>query len=129
MKKAVYIAIVGLLLMFLMLNIASSQAISPLYFGLVKGNTQAAVSFLQKISRSSGFNYYKGLFSADVQKQFTAEETKLDNQIKKLESLLQKNPNARDVLYNLHLLYTRVGNDNKAQEYLKRAQEIDPTIK
>ena len=112
-----------------MLNITSSQAVSPLYFGLVKGNPQAAVSFLQKISRSSGFDYYRSLFSADVQRQFTAEEAKLDNQIKKFESLLQKNPNARDVLYNLHLLYTRVGNDNKAQEYLKKAQEVDPTIK
>ena len=45
------------------------------------------------------------------------------------ESLLQKNPKSRDLLYNLYLLYNEDGNKIKAEEYLKKAKEIDPTVK
>lgn len=129
MKNAVYIAIGGLLLMFLLLNIASSQTVSPLYFELIKRNQQAAVSLLQQIKPLSGFNYYKNLFDLTVQKQFLLEEARRNAEIQRLEGLLVKNPYSRDLLYNLYLIYDQAGNEPKAQEYLKRAQEVDPIIK
>ncbi len=128
MKKALYLAIAGILLIFLLLNIIGSQTISPLYFDLMKSQ-KAAVTFLQKIKPLADFNYYKDLFDSNIQKQFMNEENKQRLEIARLEETLQKNPYSRDVLYTLYLLYTRSGNFVKAQQYFNRAQEIDPNLK
>jgi len=128
-KKALYIAASGLLLMFLLLNIASSQSISPLYFDLVKKDTDSTVAFLQHIKQLPDFKSYKDLFNLDIQKQFAAEETDQIAEIRRFEGLLEKNPFARDVLSTLSFLHNQAGNKNKAQEYLKKAQKIDPNVK
>lgn len=129
MKKALYIAVGGLLLMFLMLNNTSSQSISPLYFSLVSKDADAAVSFLQQIKQLPDFSSYKSLFSLDIQKQFLNEEVRQTAEIARFERLLQKNPFARDVLHDLSLLYNQAGNKNKAQEYLRKTVAIDPNVK
>ena len=91
--------------MVLMLNILSSQSISPLYFDLVKRDSQAAVSFLQQIKRLPDFGYYKNLFDSDIQTQFMVEEVRKNAEIQRLEGLLVKNPYSRDLLYKLSLIY------------------------
>jgi len=128
-KKALYIAVAGLLLMFLLINIASSQSISPLYFDLVGKDPEAALSFLQQIKLRPDFNDYKSSFSLDVQKQFILEEVRQTAEVKRLEGLLQKNASARDVLYDLSRIYNQAGNYVKAKEYLIRAKDVDPLIK
>jgi tetratricopeptide (TPR) repeat protein len=42
------------------------------------------------------------------------------------ESLLEKQPTHRDVLLNLSKINKTLGNDEQAQEYRDRAQELDP---
>ncbi|NCP17529.1 hypothetical protein GW853_03210 [Candidatus Kuenenbacteria bacterium] len=72
---------------------------------------------------------YKVIYGDEIEKQVFAEKYQRQQQISTLEVLLQKNPQARDVLYTLYQLYLADGKTNNAQEYLKKAQQIDPMIK
>lgn len=129
MKNSLNIALVGLLFIFLLLNIVSSQTVSSLFFDIAHEDPLAAVSFLHLTKRLPGFEEYKKTFTFDVLHQFTVEEFNQQREIRSLERLLEKNPSARDVLYRLSLFYEQEGNQARAQEYLNRAQEIDPNIK
>lgn len=50
----------------------------------------------------------------------------LQNEILFWESVLEKQPNSRDVLLNLSHLYSALGDDIKATEFKNKALEIDP---
>lgn len=133
MGKALKLFIVLSLMFFLFLNILSSQTVSPLYFNFIDEKKAAAVSFLIKIKQlrefSALFSEYKNIYGPSLENEVFAEDRKRREDIQRLESLLEKNPKSRDILYSLYVLYKEDNNDKKAQEYLKRAKDIDPMIK
>jgi len=118
--------------LFLILNIFASQTISPLFYGVINNDYQSIVLFLKKIGNQSFFNQelkkYQLIYGKKIDGDVFSEERKRQEEIKKLEVLLQKNPNARDVLYQLYLLYQQAGNNKKAEEYYRKAKEIDPFL-
>ncbi len=103
------------LILFLFLNIVSSQSASFLYTNVINGKKQAVISFLKNIQLLPEFNQF--LMSYKRKKT-----------IIKIETALKKNPDARDVLYNLSILYKQNGNEKKSDELMQRAKIIDPTI-
>jgi len=122
-----------LLIFFLFLNILASQQISSLYFQIINNEKTAVVAFLKKIRRLPEFSFFfktnKNIYGPLLEKQVFEDERKKEEKLVKLESLLQKNPKSRDVLYELYLTNKDLGNEKKAEKYLKMAQEIDPDIK
>jgi len=121
------------LLLFLVFNVVSSQIISPLYFSYMIGGKSATVSFLQKIKETK---YYMdelkngvAQYGNTLEKEIDKEEYERNTKINKLEQLLKKNPQSRDVLYSLFLLYHEGGDDSTAQKYLLRVKIVDPSIK
>ena len=70
----------------------------------------------------------KNIYGGSLKQEVFAKDNKRKETIAKFESLLQKNPKSRDLLYNLYLLYQEDGNGTKAEEYLRRAKVIDPMI-
>ncbi len=137
MKHAAYnflkITLLLIIYSFLLINIYYSQKVSPLYFSLIGGNKTSVVSFLQKIKNLPVFNQFlsmnSNIYGPLIKDEINRTETARKENITKLESLLEKNPKSRDVLYDLYLLYKEEGNNGKAVEYLNRAREIDPTLK
>ena len=121
-----------LLIFFLFLNILASQEISSLYFQIVNNEKPAVVAFLKKIRRLPEFSFFfktnKNIYGPLLEKQVFEDERKKEEKLVKLESLLQKNPKARDVLYELYLTNKDLGNEKRAEKYLKMAKEIDPDI-
>ena len=117
---------------FLLFNLVAGQFISPLYFQLVKEDKKAVVSFLSKIKMLPAFPLFlqmnKNIYGGSLKQEVFAKDNKRKETIAKFESLLQKNPKSRDLLYNLYLLYQEDGNGTKAEEYLRRAKVIDPMI-
>ncbi|OGK12595.1 hypothetical protein A3C98_00675 [Candidatus Roizmanbacteria bacterium RIFCSPHIGHO2_02_FULL_37_15] len=117
---------------FLVLNLTLSQYISPLYFQLMKEDKNAAIRFLSKIKNLPYFlpllEVNKNIYDNSLEQEVFAEDIKRKKIISQFESLLQKNPKSRDILYNLYLLHNEDGNKIMAQEYLRRAKEIDPSI-
>ncbi len=117
---------------FLFANIFFSQLISPLFFRLVDNDKKAVIEFLEKIKTLPQFSQelekYKKIYGKSIDEEVFAKERQRKQMVKKLEQILEKNPKARDVLYNLYLLYNEMGDKIKAQKYLERARAIDPNI-
>lgn len=124
----VYIA----LILFLFLNIASSQSAPPYYRDLMSEKRQAVVSFLKAIRPLPEFHQllitYKRKYRENLEKDIFAEKLQRDSVISELEEVLKKNSDARDVLYNLSVLYKQNGDEKKSQEYMEKAKSLDPTI-
>lgn len=126
------IALFIFLLVLVSLNIYSSQAISPLYTQLVNEKYQAVVDYVKKIRSTPEFSFFletnKKIYGSGIENDVFIEESQKKEQIRTLEEALIKNPKARDVLLRLSNLYKELGNDSKAEEYLKRAREVDPNL-
>ncbi|NCO23496.1 tetratricopeptide repeat protein [Candidatus Kuenenbacteria bacterium] len=132
-KSPILFFSVFFLTVFLIINIIGSQTISPLYFSVLNEDKNTTVIYLKKTMPLPFFqaelDKYKVIYGDEIEKQVFAEKYQRQQQISTLEVLLQKNPQARDVLYTLYQLYLADGKTNNAQEYLKKAQQIDPMIK
>lgn len=133
LKKRVSILAYGVLLVYLGLNLGASQIVSPLYFQMLSGEKESYISFLTAIKTLPEFDQklilYKNLFGSDVEAKVFAQDNERDALIKKLERFIEKGPNQRDILYSLYLLYLDKGDLNRADVYLKKAKDVDPTIK
>ena len=120
------------LFLFLLFNLITSQLISPLYFKLLKEDKAAVVGFLRKIKKLPVFLSFleinKKIYGNSFEQEVLAPDIKRNKLIEDYELLLLKNPKSRDLLYNLYLLYQEDGNEIRAEEYLRRAREIDPTL-
>ena len=120
------------LFLFLLFNLITSQLISPLYFKLLKEDKAAVVGFLRKIKKLPVFLSFleinKKIYGNSFEQEVLAPDIKRNKLIEDYELLLLKNPKSRDLLYNLYLLYQEDGNEIRAEEYLRRAKEVDPSI-
>lgn len=118
--------------LFLVANIVLSQMISPLYFTFAKKESQAIVPFLVSIKPLPIFKdkllLYKNLYGSRVESDVFTEELRKNALINNLEQILRLNPSARDIYYNLFVLFRTRGEDKKASEYLQKAKAIDPSI-
>lgn len=70
----------------------------------------------------------KAFFGQNIESEVFQDEIKRQQRIRQLEYVLQRNPKARDVLYALYVLYNQEGKNQVANQYLKRAQEVDPNL-
>ncbi len=118
---------------FVLLNIIASQTISPIYFGLAQGGKQSAGEFLKNIQTAPEFpdelTNLTSQFGPEMRQVVFADERKRKVEINRLEDLLRHNPYARDVLYDLSILYQQSGDRQKAADYMKRSKEVDPDIR
>ena len=121
------------LYLFLIFNLVSSQAISPLYFQFVGNNKNSAIDLLEKIKKFPEFQKIlemnKNIYGKTIEKEVYRQENDEISMINNLEQQLRINPKAKDILYRLYLLYKEKGNNLTAEKYLKQAQELDPTLK
>ena len=133
-KSKILSFLFGLLIfLVLIINLIYSQIISPIYFQLVNNNKAATINFLEKIKKFPEFDKIlemnKNIFGKTIEKEVFKQENEKKLLINNLEQQLAVNPKAREVLYSLYQLYSAEGDNNKAEEYLRKAKEVDPTIK
>ncbi|MFA5770603.1 MAG: hypothetical protein WC894_03875 [Patescibacteria group bacterium] len=126
---------VGLVLLFAFcfLNLIYSQLISLIYFKFINNDKNSTISFLQKIKILPEYQRIlemnNNIYGPIVKEEIFSQENKKKELIKNLEQQLTFNPKARDILYSLYQLYLAEGDKSKAGEYLRRAREIDPSLK
>ena len=122
-----------LIFAFLFLNFVFSQLISPLYLRFVNNDKKATISFLQKIKTLSEYQKIlemnDSIYGQTIREEIFQQENKKKVMTNNLEQQLTINPKARDILYSLYQLYLAEGDKNRANDYLKRAREVDPSIK
>ncbi|QQS44557.1 hypothetical protein IPM65_03075 [Candidatus Roizmanbacteria bacterium] len=121
----------GLLFMFLVANILYSQIMPDEYFQLLQGKDDAFVSIIKRGKETSFFESLlpenKNTIAAKEADIF-ADTHLRKAQIELLKETLARNPESRDVLYALHLLYKSEGQMNEASHYLELARQIDPSV-
>lgn len=122
----------GALLIFLGYNIIASQNIHPLYFQVVNDNRQAEAIFLKAIRLLPDYNYFYQIarqkYGEIVDREINREAERKKATIANLENILERNPRARDVLFNLAQLYESEGDTEKATLYQERAKAVDPMV-
>ncbi len=127
-KTTVYIVLFG----FLIINILSSQMVSSLYFGLVNNNQSAVISYLRLIRQTPEFSSealkFDTIYNKPLSSMIFHEEKQRNIMIQNLEQLLIFNPYSRDILYALYKENLLAGNRARAENYLHRVQDIDPSI-
>jgi tetratricopeptide (TPR) repeat protein len=123
---------IGLLCLFLLFNIIASQTISPLYFNLVNDGKKSTINFLQKIRNQEFFTKIyqmnKNIYGENIENEVFGNEKNRQLLITNYQQALEKNPESRDALYNLYILYKKEGNLTKAKEFLYKARLIDPNL-
>jgi len=131
-SKILNFLFVILIFAFLFLNFASSQLVSPYFFGFANNDRVATVNFLQKIKDLPDYQnilrMHDNIYGKSIRTEINSEESKKKALINNLEQQLTINPKARDILYSLYQLYLADGDKNKADYYLQRAKEVDPSI-
>jgi tetratricopeptide (TPR) repeat protein len=131
-KKHFTFLVAILIFAFLFLNLLYSQLISPLYPQFVNESKNTVVEYLKKIKTLSSFeiqlNVFENIYGRGIKEEVFQEDLVRNQKIKKLEQVLEKNPNSRDVLYSLYQLYWEKGDSLTAGKYLKLIKEVDPNI-
>jgi len=130
--KAVALTIFISVSAFLLLNMIFPQMVNPAYFQIMNDNENSAIYYLQSIQHlpqfSSDYLRFKNIYGERLENTMLADKNAQIKMMQQFEQILVKNPYSRDILYSLFLIYERLGNKNIAQEYLRRAKEIDPSL-
>ena len=71
---------------------------------------------------------YKSIYGGAIEDDVFRPELQQNSKIRSLRLALERNSKSRDVLYNLYLLYKEKGDEKTANNYFKRALELDPNI-
>lgn len=110
----------------------ASQTAHPLYFSLVADENEHAVAYLSAIKSLPEFRaqyqWYNSLANVDIYDRIHQDTIMRSSRITQLEYVLAKNPDSRDVLYELSKLYLLQGNRAQADTYLYKAKQIDPGL-
>lgn len=132
-KKFFLVSAFVLMFVFLGLNIYFSQNISPLFLTITDYYYPTVVEFLKKIKKTPYFSEeltkFKKIYGQRVEDDVFFEDIEQEKKIEKLKSLLKLNPDSRDLLYNLYLLYKEKGDEITAKKYLQKAKAIDPWLR
>jgi|GEM_PF-1316102 len=131
LQTSVKIIAFGAVALFVVMNVWSSQYVPQLFFDLANGGEK---SIVQVLIKAKDVPQFEDLFPeirqvvADNVDAIYKESNDRSVQIKKLEALLQSNPESPEILYALHILYKANKDAVRADVYLQRARMIDPQI-
>ena len=120
------------LFLFLAINIYSSATVSPLLTSIVKLQPNQALFFLGKINHTDQYfsqrSYFYYLFGSSFEIALNKDKNNRQQKIKQQLSILEKNPQSRDTLLMLAVLYYQNEDYPKAKNYYSQAKVIDPWI-
>lgn len=117
---------------FVAVNAIQSQMFPLLYFESIKNEKDTAASYLKSIHNLPQFQTELAdlvtLYGPALKEEVFHDDRVRLEYIKKLETLHEQNPAARDVNYQLSLLYAQTGDVKKSAEHLERARAVDPSL-
>jgi tetratricopeptide (TPR) repeat protein len=113
-------------------NIIYSQKYNQNMYGVMRGEGGSIIVYLKHILGSPLFNQeikaYEVEGRMDILSQWAIVQGENNEKIQSLENAMRLYPNSPELYYNLHLLYLENGDKVKANENLKKARQIDPSI-
>ena len=114
-------------------NIIYSQNYNEHMYGVMGGESRSITSYLKHIWGTSLFNLevetYKSEGRNDILSEWERVQDENTKRIQNLENATSLFSYSPELYYNLYLLYSENGDSVKAKEHLKKAQQIDPSLK
>lgn len=114
------------------INILASQGYDEHMYGYMNGKREDTLTYLKRIWGTPLFNMEMQAFKDENNLTILHEWEKIQEQnaqrIAMMEKITQSHPYSPELYYNLFLLYSENGNIQKAEEYLHKARQIDPSI-
>lgn len=113
-------------------NIIFSQRYNVNMYGVMRGEKTAILNYLKHIWGTPLFNLELSTYKMDGREEVLTDWTFFQQistkRIQSLEEVARLHPYSPELYYNLYLLYSERGQNIKAQEYLQKARQIDPSI-
>lgn len=113
-------------------NILASQRYNEHMYGHMDGKKEDTLTYLKHIWGTPLFTMEMKALEDEKNLSILQEWEKIQKQnaerIATMEKITQSHPYSPELYYNLYLLYSENGNARKANEYLNRARQIDPSI-
>jgi len=131
LKTAAMIIVYSISLLFIVVNIWSSQHVPQLFFDLANDDEKSVVELLTKAKDTKQYKYLFPEVQQVISKNSEAiykESNDRSVQIQTLRALLELNPESPEILYSLHVLYRADKDMVNAAIYLQKARMIDPQI-
>lgn len=113
-------------------NILASQRYNEHMYGYMDGKKEDVLTYLKHIWGTPLFKLEMKAFEDERNLTVLREWEEIQKQnrerIEVMEKMTESHPYSPELYYNLHLLYSENGNTQKADEYLDKARQIDPSI-
>ena len=121
------------LYLFISLNVLASQRTAPdLYYSFAAEDKNAVIETLYKTQFLPEYPtlraMQRNIYGSSIDTAIVKESEQRTAKIHSLESILQQNPQAREVLHALSVLYRENDQLATSEQYLKKAQAIDPSM-
>lgn len=116
---------------FIYLQLVTMQSTSQLYKEFVFNENTTVYQYISLVETLPEHQYYlqylPKTYSSykELQKEISLSDKEA---IIELERVLNRQPQSRDVLYALAVLYEQNDEEMRSQEYLERAEAIDPLV-
>lgn len=132
-KKNSYFFLFFLCVVVVALNLVSSQSFPSVMYGLMHADENAQLDYLKKIWGSQLYVHELNALKDDNKMRLLYKIEQEDAERKKiitsLEKITEEYPYAPEPYYNLSQLYQSMGETALANKYLRKAQQIDPSLK
>jgi tetratricopeptide (TPR) repeat protein len=129
-KKSLILSLA--LFIFVFSNYYYSQNLNKTFYDIVYSPNETNIEgFLSKIKFSKYYKGQLGYFSKlnpKIAKDIIQNNLKKTIELEKTKELLKKNPSSRDINVKIAILYFELNNFKEAQNYYKKAKQIDPEI-
>lgn len=113
-------------------NIFVSQRFNSHMYGYMDEKNEDQLAYLKHIWGTPLFDLeidsLKKENKTTILNQWEKIQQQNNKRISMMEDVVQSHPYSPELYYNLFLLYSENGNTPKAQEYLQKAKQIDPSI-
>jgi len=113
-------------------NIVASQSFNTHMYGYMDGKEEHQLVYLKHIWGTPLYNQEIDALKKENKLTILGQWENIQQQNNKrifmMELAARSHPYSPELYYNLFLLYSENGNTPKAQEYLQKARQIDPSI-
>jgi hypothetical protein len=114
-------------------NIAYSQKYNSALYGVMAGQVNSSVQYLKHIWGTPLYDMevdtYKQEGRVDILTEWNKVQQINTQRIQSLEAAAALHPYSPELYYNLYLLYSENGDGVTARANLRKAQQIDPSIR
>ena len=128
--RGIKLASVSFCVLFLFLSVGASQLFAPASFAKVGIQKNASLPFLRAAVQLGDRYLIKQVFPESLLSQYPVvldTYIREDEMLRQIETIEKRAPESRDIFAAKIVLYERMGETQKAEEYRAKLKQLDPS--